>query len=292
MKIVAKEQCVVEYSATNSPVLTVAPGEMFQLQTPSTLTHPEVFPNQTTIPVTGPIYIEDAKPGSVLRVDIIKIELTAGVGAILTIPGRGAFAQHIAKPECKVLPYDKEYVYFNDTIKIPLRPMVGKIGIAPAGKSVNCHAPGPHGGNMDITDITDGSSVYLPVFIDGALLACGDVHATMGDGESILSAVETEASLTLCCQVLDDLNLTHPIVVTSGDIMTVGEGQTLEEAHQIALYDMAQLLSKKLGLEFVDSARLISIAADLKINQIVNSLVGVRVSLPLSLLPSGSIPGM
>ena len=145
---------------------------------------------------------------------------------------------------------------------------------------------------MDITDITDGSSVYLPIFVDGALLACGDVHAAMGDGESVLSAVETEASLTLCCQVLEDLKLTHPIVVTSREIMTVGEGRTLEEAHQIALYDMAQVLSSKLGLEFVDSARLISVAADLKINQIVNSLVGVRVALPLSLLPPGSIPSM
>jgi len=142
---------------------------------------------------------------------------------------------------------------------------------------------------MDITDITEGSSVYLPVFVEGALLACGDVHAAMGDGESVISAVETESVLTLRCHVIDDMKLTHPMAVTSGNVMTIGEGQTLEEAYRIALDNMVELICNKLGLDFIDAAMLISVAADLKINQIVNPKVGVRVVLPLSLLPPGSL---
>ena len=191
----------------------------------------------------------------------------------------------------KVVTYDDKYVYFNDRIKFPLRPMVGKVGVAPVGKAINCHATGPYGGNMDITDITEGSSVYLPIFVEGALLACGDTHAAMGDGESCFSAVETESLLTLRCQVIHDMKLTHPMVVTADEVMTVGDGRNLEEACKIALDNMAALITKKLGLDYIDATMLISVAADLRINQIVNTVaVGVRVVLPLSLVPTDCIP--
>jgi len=289
MKALSMDQCVLEYSAANPPVLTVVSGELFQLETPSILTHPEAFP-ETTVPVTGPIYVEGAKPDSVLKVDILKVELTAGKGAIAVIPGKGAFGEQVSEAMYKIVTYDDKYVYFNDRIKFPLRSMVGKVGVAPIGEAINCHATGPYGGNMDITDITEGSSVYLPIFVDGALLTCGDTHAAMGDGESCFSAVETESLLTLRCQVIDDIKLTHPIVVTASDVMTVGDGRNLEEACKIALDNMAALITKKLGLDFIDATMLISVAADLRINQIVNTVaVGARVALPLSLLPLGSI---
>jgi amidase len=288
MKVLAMDQCVLDYSAENPPVLTVVPGELFQLNTASILTHPEDFPDKTTVPVTGPVYVEGAEPGSALKVDIVKIELTAGKGAIVAMPGKGAFAKQITEPKCKVVTYDGKFVYFSDRIKVMLRPMVGKIGVAPLGKGVNSHAPGPHGGNMDITDITVSSSVYLPIFVEGALLACGDVHAAMGDGESEFSALETEARLTLRCQVLDSMKLKNPLVITDSDVMTVGHGKNLEEACKVALDDMAALLCGKLELKFIDAAMLISIAGDLKINQIVNSFVGARVAIDLSIFPQGS----
>jgi amidase len=137
---------------------------------------------------------------------------------------------------------------------------------------------------MDITDIAEGASVYLPVFVKGALMAAGDVHALMADGESHLSAVETESVLTLRCDITDAIRLTHPMVVTQSHIMTVGEGRTLEEAYHIALDDMAKLIMDCNGLEFLDAVMLISNAADLKINQIVNPMVGVRAALPKALL--------
>ena len=118
---------------------------------------------------TGPIAVEGAEPGSALKVDIVKIELTAGEGAIVAIPGRGAWAKRISQPSYKVVTYDSDYVYFNDRIKIPIRRMVGKVGVAPAAGKIKCDTSGSHGGNMDITDITDGASVYLPVYVRGGL---------------------------------------------------------------------------------------------------------------------------
>jgi len=290
VKVLEKDMSNINYDAAIPPALMVAQGEIFQLKTPSILTHPELFP-ETTVPVTGPIYVEGAKPDSALKVDIVKVELTAGKGAIAVIPGKGAFGEQVSEAMSKVVTYDDKYVYFNDRIKFPLRPMVGKVGVAPIGKAINCHATGPYGGNMDITDITEGSSVYLPIFVEGALLACGDTHAAMGDGESCFSAVETESLLTLRCQVIHDMKLTHPMVVTADEVMTVGDGRNLEEACKIALDNMATLITKKLGLDFIDATMLISVAADLRVNQIVNTVaVGVRVALPLSLVPTDCIP--
>lgn len=290
MKVLSKESANVNYDATIAPALTIAPEELFQLHTNSILTHPESFPDNVWIPVTGPVYVESAKPGTVLKVDIVKLELTGEKGAIITLAGKGGFASRITESIIKDVPYDDKYVYFNNTIRVPLRPMIGKIGVTPGGDPIRSSWPGPHGGNMDITEISEGCSVYLPVFVDGALLACGDVHAAMGDGESIISAVETESLLTLRCHVINDMKLTHPMVLTPNEVMTIGEGQNLEEAYRIALDDMVELISNKLGLGFVDAAMIVSVAADLRVNQIVNPKVGVRVALPLSILPSGSLP--
>ena len=277
------------YNTAIPPALTVAPGELFQLNTESLLTHPERFPDSfIPTPVTGPVYVEGAKPGSVLKVDIVKIELREEKGVVITRAGLGGFAHRITESSYKFVRYDEKYAYFNDTIKVPLRPMVGMIGVTPAGEPVTDKVPGPHGGNMDITDIKEGSSVYLPVFVEGALLACGDFHAAMGDGESLISGLEAEATITLRCHIIHEMKLSHPLLITSNEVMTVAEGKNLEEAYRIALDDMVELISNKLGLDFIDSAMLISMAADIRINQIVDPLVGVRVALPLSILPPGS----
>ncbi len=284
MKFLGKDRHVHHYSPDNAPALTVAPGEIFQLETPSILTFIETFPDSVVLPVTGPVEVQGADPGLTLKVDILKINLTAGEAAIIAIPGKGAFTDRISQPSYKVVTYDDKYVYFNDSLKIPLRTMVGKIGVAPAEASISSGTSGPHGGNMDITDIAEGASVYLPIFVRGAMLAAGDVHALMADGESHLSAVETESVLTLRCDVTDTIRVTHPMVVTQSHVMTVGEGRTLEEAYHIALDDMANLLMDCNGLGFLDAVMLISNAADLKINQIVNPMVGVRAAIPKELL--------
>lgn len=287
MKVLTKDISNDFYDASIPPALIVATGELFRLETPSILTHPEAFP-ETTVPVTGPVWVEGAKPGSVLKVEIVELKLTAGEGAIAVIPGKGAFGDRVPKPMYKVVKYDDKNAYFNDTIKVPLRPMAGKVSVAPLGKPINCHATGEYGGNMDITDITEGTSVYLPVFVEGALLSCGDIHAAMGDGESCFSSIESEGSMTLRCSVIDEMKLTHPMLATAKELMTVGHGQTIEEAYKIALNKMAELISEKLAVDFIDATMIISIAGDVRINQIVNNVaVGARVAIPLLLLPSG-----
>jgi len=133
MKVLSKDYANANYDAAIPPALKVVPGELFQIHTNSILTHLERFPdNDECLPVTGPIYVEGAKPNSVLKVDIVKLKLSGGKGAIITLAGKGGFANRITESIYKVVSYDDKYVYFNDTIKVPLRPMVGKVGVTPA----------------------------------------------------------------------------------------------------------------------------------------------------------------
>jgi amidase len=138
---------------------------------------------------------------------------------------------------------------------------------------------------MDNNDIVKGSAVFLPVFVPGALLSMGDVHAAMGDGESALSGIECQADITIRCRVLYDFPITHPFILTAeGDAMATADGETLEEACKTALHNMALLLQQKLELSYVEAAMLISVAGNLRICQIVNPRVGVKLSMPRSIL--------
>lgn len=132
---------------------------------------------------------------------------------------------------------------------------------------------------MDNSQLGVGSSIYLPVFVPGAYLSVGDVHAVMGDGESNLSGVEIPALLTLECSLVDHLEITHPLVKTRDEIMTTADGRTLEEASQLALDAMLHLLKERAHLSHGDAAMLISATAHLRVCQIVNPRVGVRVAI-------------
>lgn len=132
---------------------------------------------------------------------------------------------------------------------------------------------------MDNSQLGVGSSVYLPVFVPGALLSVGDIHAVMGDGESNLSGVEIAANVTMRCSLLQHLEITHPLVETEEEIMATADGRNLEEASQLALDAMLVLLKEKAQLSHGDAAMLISAAADLRVCQIVNPRVGVRVAI-------------
>jgi amidase len=279
------------FSDKHQIAIRVEPGEVFVVQTYNCLLDLEDWKREIVsekpkiLNVTGPIYVNGAEPGNVLKVDILDLKVSSEKGTIIAFPGKGGFAEKIEQMEVKVVKIDQHFVYFSEKIKIPISPMLGKIGVAPKHGEVASSLPGPHGGNMDNKQIRKGASVYLPVFVRGAHLGVGDAHAAMGDGESILSGVETEAEAILKCEVVRDLELTHPVVVNEDEVMATAEGKTLEEASKTALNNMAELMMAKLDLGFLDSAMLISIAGDLRICQIVNALVSVRVAVPRCVLP-------
>jgi amidase len=290
-----KEKLVWGFDKESPQAITISTGDVLVVETHDRFGGIDLTDFQESLharksqldAITGPIYVEGSDPGSTLKVEILDLQLTGDRGVILVVPNLGGFGKRIEKAVAKqvVLDSRKGCAYFDDRFTIPLRPMVGRIGTAPAGESARGLTVGPHGGNMDNNDITKGSAVFLPVFVPGALLSMGDVHAAMGDGESALSGIECQADITIRCSVLRDFPITHPFVLTAdGEAMATADGETLEEACEVALHNMALMMQRKLGLSYVEAAMLISVAGSLRICQIVNPRVGVKLSLPRSIL--------
>jgi amidase len=292
-KTLTKEHLVYGYDPDIPPAIEIKPGELLEVETHHRFSripeenerlYDDPVERRRVSAVTGPIGVLGARPGEVLKVEFVELTVTEDFGVLLSIPGRGAFAGKT--PErvvSKVVSLDRDFVYFTDQIKIPLSPMVGRVGVAPLEGPVPTDTVGPHGGNIDNNHVGEGSAIYLPVFISGGLLALGDFHAAMGDGESLLTGVEVSGKATIRCEVIRDLRLTHPVVVTQGSLMTLADGERLEEAFKVALDNMACLMTERLGLTYIDAAMLISAAADARVCELVNPRVAVKVVIPRSI---------
>lgn len=219
-------------------------------------------------PATGPIYIEEAKAGDILKVNILDIELDEE-GTMCALYENGVLGLDVAVNEIKKVKVDNGYCLFND-LKLPVNPMIGVIGVAPENESITCGAPGTHGGNMDNKRITKGSTLYLPVYKDGAYFACGDVHACMGDGEIMVSGVEIPAKVTLSFEVIKGMSIEEPRLEDEDYIYTISSDEDIEKAIYNVTKIMNKIIQKHLGYSFNDAGMLLSACGNVKICQVVD----------------------
>jgi amidase len=291
MRIISQERLIYAYSAKNPVALEVGEGESFLLETHDRFTGIKDFSNilgsdATRInAVTGAVFVKGARPGGVLRVELQKLEITQKEGVILAFPNKGAFGEKIPESRAKVVSLEKGFAVFNENIKLPLSPHVGRIGVAPATGDIPTGIPDSHGGNMDNNHFVEGTTFYLPIFHEGGLLGVGDFHALMGDGESALSGIEVAGRATLRCSIIKDFFLADPLLITSEKAMTVASAKTLDAAARKALDNMVVLLAKAHKIDYVEAAMLVSIAGDVHVCQLVNPQVTVKVIIQRSLFP-------
>ncbi|HSM23522.1 MAG TPA: acetamidase/formamidase family protein [Anaerolineaceae bacterium] len=235
-------------------------------------------------PATGPVYIEGAKPGDVLRVDLLEQKI-GEQSIMVTLPGEGALGDKITEMETVVLKLDGDQVIFKDKVRVPKKPMIGVIGVAPASGSVPNGTPGAHGGNMDCTLVTEGASLYFTVGVDGALFGAGDFHAAMGDGEVVICGAETPGELRFKAQVVDSLKgLPTPFLCNDELVATIVSAPTIDEAASGATHSMSDFLTKFVGLSVNDAGMLMSLAGELKFCQIVDPEKTVRFEFPVAVL--------
>lgn len=287
MKKVEKSRHVLAMSAEAPPVLRVQSPALVEFETADCFG--DQIRSMTDIergidwdhinPATGPVYVEHASPGDTLVVRVESIE-TAGQGVMCTGGGFGVLADRIPDLHWRFLPIDEGVARWSDDVEIRTEPMIGVIGVAPVGEPVPCGTPGHHGGNMDTKLITEDSTVYLPVFVPGALLAVGDLHAAMGDGEVAVTGVEVGGLVRLHVDVRRDLRLTDPLVETGELVATVASAETLDEAADMATHAMAELLHSRLGMELHDAVILMSAVGDLQVSQVVDPLKTARFTMP------------
>jgi amidase len=230
-------------------------------------------------PATGPVYVEGAGPGDVLSVLVESIDV-APQGVMAVAPGFGVYAEEYPEQTHRIVPIEDGTARIAEGIAVPLRPMVGVIGVAPAGAPVSTASPGAHGGNMDTRLIDAGALLYLPVAHQGALFAAGDLHAAMGDGEICGTGVEVSGSITVRLDVRRDLRIEEPVLERRDAVVTIASAATLDAAAEAATRHMAVLLMDRLGLDLEVATMLMSAGGDLQVSQIVDPLRTARFVLP------------
>ncbi len=230
-------------------------------------------------PATGPLFIQGAKPGDVLRIDLLDIQVDQQ-SSMVTIPGEGALGDVISKMETAILKREGGQVVFKDKIRVPVRPMIGVIGVAPAEGNVPTGTPGLHGGNMDCMLVSAGSRVYFTVGVEGALFGAGDLHAAMGDGEIVVCGAETAGAVRFKAEVVDLPGLPTPFVETKDLVATIFSAPSLDEAASGATHNMARFLTELAGIPLNDAGMLMSLAGQLKFCQVVDPLKTVRFEFP------------
>jgi acetamidase/formamidase len=286
-----------DFDATLKPVLKVASGDVVTIDTVTG--SPDVVPDPSNFHIppalasihaelkpfgphilTGPVYVEGAKPGNVLEIRIHEVSLLQDWGFNLILPLMGTLPHDYDEPRKVNIPLDlaKNVAKMPWGLELELKPFFGVMGLAPpkGWGRVTSVAPQAFGGNLDNKELMAGATLYLPVFTEGGLFSCGDGHGAQGGGEVCITAIETALRGTFEFIVREDLTFTYPRAETPTHYITMGMDPDLDQCAITALRDMIALLGEKAGLSNADAYMLCSLAGDLHITQTVNGSKGVH----------------
>jgi len=242
------------------------------------------YPGRGPHTLTGPIYIEGAQPGDVLKVSINKI-VPRAYAANFNVPGLfGEFPKEYADGQVKYLylDWDRKITEFLPGIEIPLKPFPGTLGVARKEPGrYSSVPPGEYAGNMDIRDFTEGTALSVPVHVPGALLWSGDSHAGQGNGEVNLTAIETAyKELNITVEVIKGKPLDFPRIETKTSWITMGFDQDLNKAWDQAKAQTIKFLSEQRNVSADQAARLMASVSDCRVSQVVNIKKGIHCLTP------------
>ena len=232
-----------------------------------------------TNPATGPVFVNGAEPGDTLKVTINKIDVDEK-GTVCALENEGTLGHIVFGNHVKIVHIENGEAVFTPEIRIPIKPMIGVIGVAPAGEAVGCGTPGHHGGNMDNTMVAEGAVLYFPVAVEGALLALGDVHAVMGDGEIGVTGLEIPAEVNLTVEVIKGKAPEYPVLENEDSFSIIVSKETVDEATVRATELMHDFLAERMDISSPDIIMLMSLVGDVEICQIVDPLKTVRFVFP------------
>ena len=292
-----------KWSRSHRPILTVNPGDTVEFEINDVGSWQITddwksedlarFDNSKLYPLSGPVFVETAAPGDSLMVDVLEVrngdfgwtDITPGFGLLEEFNEHYLYKWHLD---------DAKFARFEKGIRVPLRPFCGVLGVAPPEEGLfDVAPPGRHGGNLDIRHLTSGSRLELPVWVDGALFSTGDLHAAMGDGEVCISAIECAGTARLRFSLKKSTNLKWPRFYTRGDetakkgyYVATGVAPDLMDAAKESVRNMIGYLTDEYGLTKEEAYVLCSVAADVRIHEVVdkpNWVVGTMI--PLDCFP-------
>ncbi len=233
-------------------------------------------------PLNGPIYVEGARPGDVLEVRILDVGFLVPYGVSGFLPGGGTLPDDFPSGALRRFEIDTIAATATmqgvDGVVIPLRPFFGSIGVAPPRLSgrIDSRAPGAHVGNLDNKELVEGTTLFLPVHVEGGLLSIGDGHAAQGDGEVSGTAIEASLYGTIEIVLHRDRTLRWPRAETPTHYVSMGLHPDLDEAARLATREMVDFLVSVRGMAPADAYVLCSVALDLRVTQLVDGTKGVH----------------
>ena len=279
--VVDARRYTYRYSADQPAVASIRPGEPLTVQTLDASTNRTVedgdvtsIPVDQVNPATGPIAIQGAQPGDILKVTIRAIRLN-GLSHIKLVPGLGVCADHVRSPATRVFRLRSDTISFTANVNIPVRPMVGVIATAPAEGPIATVYGGLFGGNLDNKLLTPGAILYLPVFHKDALLFVGDLHASMGDGELCGLGIEASGEVDLVADIVHRQGPGFPVGERGETLFVCGYFEDLHEAIEGVSWMFVQLMMSRFGMSAEEGTMLLSAAADLRLSQCAPNCGGV-----------------
>ena len=289
------------FDAALAPLLTIDSGDRVTISTvsggedvmpPSGMTVPPSLPaihatvTRRMLPghiCTGPVAVRGARPGQVLQVDIERVDLHYDWGYNFVRPLVGALPYDFDEYRLMHIPLDAARMTGRLPwgLDIPLRPFFGVMAVAPPVNwgAISTLPPRTNGGNLDNKELVAGTTLYLPIFVEEALFSVGDGHGVQGDGEVCITAIETGLIGTFTLTVRDDMQLAWPMAETPTHVITMAFDPDLDDCVVIALRQMLDLICARTGITRYEAHTLCSLAADLRITQVVNGNKGVHVML-------------
>jgi acetamidase/formamidase len=316
-EVVTYTPATADYAYTfggRPPVAELKPGTLLRVYTEDcfggVVTDVDTLPTQVCEfpylnPVTGPFYVEGAEPGDTLAVHFAAITPARGWAVSSTFPHFGALTSTHTTATLQPPLEERVWLYEIDaaaglvryrarnsdyTVDLPLDPMHGTVGVAPAGFEARTSLTADtHGGNMDTPELRAGTTLYLPVFVHGALLGLGDGHARQGQGELTGVAVEAAMHTTITVEVIKGYTTSWPRLESDTAIMSIGCARPLEDAFRIAQQDLVTWVSELTGLDLLDAYQLVAQAGSAPIGNVCDPNYSVLGRLDRTYLP-GTVP--
>ncbi len=283
---------IYEISRNRQPVLTIESGTALTIETEDAFTHQIKEPGDRrdktrmpfSNPVNGPVAVRGAEPGDALRIQIERIDPLDGRCATYVFPHPLVLA-HLGADlddQTRICSIDENGITWDDRLTLSYRPMIGCIATAPNLGVPTCGPAGDYGGNLDLREVTVGSTLYLPVFVDGGLLYVGDCHASQGEGELCAASLEMRGKVTLIINLCRQALIPGPRLETPTDLMAVATARNLEEAIALAYSRLALWLESDYGWNRWEAYSLLTQVGSLSIGFFTAGTVAAGISKSLA----------
>ncbi len=282
MKRLSRDQHIYYLDPESEPAITIESGEELMVETWDAfegLRDPAALDAKSLKgPATGPIYVNGAEPGDALKVEFLSITPKEGA-AHMVMPGRGFLEAEFTEGYPTLMEFEGDQVVLPSGLKLTMRPSMGLVATTPTYVQNTASDSGPYGGDIDMKELVEGSAIYMPVFVDGGLLAMGDCHAVVGDGAVAGTGAECAADSHIRVTVEKGMNIASPRALTPEHLVVLSYGEELAPAMKQAVRDMVDFLVREKGLAPYDAYTLCSLAGDVRVSRTFRPISPVKMML-------------